>query len=193
MRRSSRSSTLTTGEASSAAVTDSLNNRRAYEINHRIVRPDGTERIVHERAAVTCDAYGKAVRMAGTVQDVTEQRKMEAEILKAQKLESIGVLAGGIAHDFNNLLLGILGNVSVARTYCRPGEKVAGILDEIEKAALRTKGLTRQLLTFSKGGQPVKEPVSIEQVARDTAHIVLRGSNVGCGYSFPGRPVAGRG
>jgi signal transduction histidine kinase len=141
--------------------------------------------MVHERAAVTCDASGKAVRMAGTVQDVTEHRKMEAEILKAQKLESIGVLAGGIAHDFNNLLLGILGNVSVAKTCCAPGEKVSGMLDDIEKAALRTKGLTRQLLTFSKGGQPVKESVSIEQIARDTAHIVLRGSTVTCGYSFP--------
>ena len=170
----------------SAAVTDSLNNRRAYEINHRIVRPDGTERIVHERAAVTCDSSGKAVRMAGTVQDVTEQRKMEAEILKAQKLESIGVLAGGIAHDFNNLLLGVLGNVSVAKTYCRPGEKVSEMLDEIEKAALRTKGLTRQLLTFSKGGQPVRESVSIDQVASYTSHIVLRGSSVSCAFSFPG-------
>jgi CheY-like chemotaxis protein len=119
------------------------------------------------------------------VQDVTEHRKMETEILKAQKLDSIGVLAGGIAHDFNNLLLGVLGNVSVAKTYCRPGEKVAEMLDEIEKAALRTKGLTRQLLTFSKGGQPVKEPVAMEQIARDTAHIVLRGSSVNCGYSFP--------
>jgi len=171
-------------EALSAAVTGALDGRRPYEINHRIVRPDGTERIVHERGAVTRDGGGRAVRMVGTVQDVTEHRKMEAEILKAQKLESIGVLAGGIAHDFNNLLLGILGNVSVAKTYCRPGEKVAGMLDEIEKAAVRTKSLTRQLLTFSRGGQPVKEPVSIEQVARDTAQIVLRGSSVACGYSF---------
>ncbi|CAG1065951.1 two-component system, cell cycle sensor histidine kinase and response regulator CckA [uncultured bacterium] len=167
------------------SVRDALANHRAYEISHRIVRPDGAERIVHERAAVMCDAEGRPVRMAGTVQDVTEHRKMEAEILKAQKLDSIGVLAGGIAHDFNNLLLGVLGNVSVAKTYCRPGEKVAEMLDEIEKAALRTKGLTRQLLTFSKGGQPVKEPVSMEQISRDTAHIVLRGSTVNCGYSFP--------
>lgn len=167
------------------SVSDALVNHRAYEISHRIVRPDGAERIVHERAAVMCDAEGKPARMAGTVQDVTEHRKMEAEILKAQKLDSIGVLAGGIAHDFNNLLLGVLGNVSVAKTYCRPGEKVAEMLDEIEKAALRTKGLTRQLLTFSKGGQPVKEPVAMEQIARDTAHIVLRGSSVNCGYSFP--------
>jgi PAS domain S-box-containing protein len=173
-------------EAVNLAVSDSLNNRKAYEISHRIVRPDGTERVVREMAAVTRDSGGKPVRMAGTVQDVTEQRQMEAEILKAQKLESIGVLAGGIAHDFNNLLLGILGNVSVARTYCAPGEKVAVMLDDIEKAALRTKGLTRQLLTFSRGGQPVKEIVSIEQIARDTAHMVLRGTNVACGYSFPG-------
>ncbi len=173
-------------EAVNLAVSDSLNNRRRYDITHRIVRPDGSERVVHERAAVTCDAGGKPVRMAGTVQDITERRRMEAEILKGQKLDSIGVLAGGIAHDFNNLLLGVLGNVSVAKTYCRPGEKVAEILDDIEKAALRTKGLTRQLLTFSKGGQPMKEPVSMEQLARDTAHIVLRGSSVTCGYSFPG-------
>jgi len=172
-------------ESVNLAVSDSLKRRRPYDITHRIVRPDGSERIVHERAAVTCDAEGKPVRMAGTVQDVTEHRKMEAEILKGQKLESIGVLAGGIAHDFNNLLLGVLGNVSVAKTYCRPGEKVAEILDDIEKAALRTKGLTRQLLTFSKGGQPVREPVAMEQLARDTAHIVLRGSSVTCGYSFP--------
>ena len=168
------------------AVKDAVMSNKPYEISHRIVRPDGTERIVHERAAVTRDGQGNPVRMAGTVQDVTEHRKMEAEILKAQKLDSIGVLAGGIAHDFNNLLLGILGNVSVAKTYCRPGEKVAEMLDEIEKAALRTKSLTRQLLTFSKGGQPVREPVSMEQIARDTAHIVLRGSNVTCGYSFSG-------
>lgn len=173
-------------EALNLAVRDSLKTRRRYEISHRIVRPDGTERIVHERGAVSCDGQGTPVRMAGTVQDVTEHRKMEAEILKAQKLDSIGVLAGGIAHDFNNLLLGILGNVSVAKTYCRPGEKVAEMLDEIEKAAMRTKGLTRQLLTFSKGGQPIRESVSIEQIARDTAHIVLRGSNVSCDYSFPG-------
>ena len=172
-------------EAVNLAVRDALNTRKAYEISHRIVRPDGAERIVHERAAVTCVADGRPVRMAGTVQDVTEHRKMEAEILKAQKLDSIGVLAGGIAHDFNNLLLGIIGNVSVAKTYCRPGEKVAEMLDEIEKAALRTKGLTRQLLTFSKGGQPLREPVSMEQIARDTAHIVLRGSSVSCAYSFP--------
>ena len=172
-------------EAINLAVRDALNNQKTYEISHRIVRPDGTERIVHERGAVMCDGQGNPVRMAGTVQDVTEHRKMEAEILKAQKLDSIGVLAGGIAHDFNNLLLGIIGNVSVAKTYCRPGEKVAEMLDEIEKAALRTKGLTRQLLTFSKGGQPLREPVSMEQIARDTAHIVLRGSSVSCDYSFP--------
>jgi PAS domain S-box-containing protein len=173
-------------DAINLAVRDALDNVKPYDINHRIVQPDGVERMVHEKAAVIRDREGRAIRMAGTVQDITEHRKMEAELLKAQKLDSIGVLAGGIAHDFNNLLLGILGNVSVAKTYCRPGEKVTEMLDEIEKAAMRTKSLTRQLLTFSKGGQPVRESVSMEQIARDTAHIVLRGTNVTCGYSFPG-------
>lgn len=171
-------------EAVQLAVKDALENRRPYEMVHRVLRPDGAERIVNEKAEVTRDADGNPVRMAGTVQDITEHKRLEAEILKAQKLDSIGVLAGGIAHDFNNLLLGILGNVSIAKTFVKPDDSVAGILESIEKAALKTKSLTRQLLTFSKGGEPVREPVSIEQVIKDSAELVLRGSEVVCDYSF---------
>ncbi len=171
-------------EAVQLAVRDAIEKNRPYEMVHRVVRPDGTERLVNERAAVKRDADGRPVRMAGTVQDVTEHKRLEAEILKAQKLDSIGVLAGGIAHDFNNLLLGILGNVSMARTLVRPDDGVAGMLESIEKAALRTKSLTRQLLTFSRGGEPVREPVSIEQVIRDSAELVLRGSETVCDYSI---------
>ncbi|OGP18343.1 MAG: hypothetical protein A2V21_309195 [Deltaproteobacteria bacterium GWC2_55_46] len=172
-------------EAVQLAVREAFNHRKQYEISHRVVRPDGTERIVNEKAEVTWGADGQPLRMAGTVQDVTEHKRLEAEILKAQKLDSIGVLAGGIAHDFNNLLLGILGNVSVAKNYVRPDDQVAAILDSIEKSAMKTKSLTKQLLTFSKGGEPVKEPASIEQIVRDSAELVLRGSNVVCDYSFP--------
>jgi len=171
-------------EAVQISVKGAIENNRPYDMVHRVVQPDGVERIVNEKAEITRDADGRPVRMAGTVQDVTEHKRLEAEILKAQKLDSIGVLAGGIAHDFNNLLLGILGNVSIAKTFVKPDDSVAGILESIEKAALRTKTLTRQLLTFSKGGEPVREPVSIEQIIRDSAELVLRGSEVVCDYSF---------
>ncbi len=167
------------------AVKDALDHGRPYDIRHRVVRPDGTERIVTERAEVVRGPDGEPVRMYGTTQDVTEHKRLEAEILRAQKLDSIGVLAGGIAHDFNNLLLGILGNVSIARNLIKPADRVAGVLDDIEKAALRTKSLTRQLLTFSRGGEPVREPASIEQIVKDSAPLVLRGSEVVCEWSFP--------
>ncbi len=95
------------------------------------------------------------------------------------------MLAGGIAHDFNNLLTAILGNVNLARMYAKPGDKVSVRLEEAEKASVRAKDLTQQLLTFSKGGAPVKKTVSIADVLRDSARFALRGSNVSCSFSIP--------
>jgi len=120
----------------------------------------------------------------GTIRDITEARKMENEILKVEKLESIGVLAGGIAHDFNNFLAGIIGNLSLAKLDTRPGERITPILDDIEKAALRAKNLTQQLLTFSKGGEPVKQTTDLADLVKDAALFALRGSNVRCEFNF---------
>ena len=93
---------------------------------------------------------------------------------KGAKARILGELAGGIAHDFNNLLVGILGNVSIAKEYLKPGEPVYSMMNQIEKAAMRTKSLTSQLLTFSRGGEPVKNVSNITQLVRDTAELVLR-------------------
>lgn len=87
--------------------------------------------------------------------DITDAKKMEQEFFRNQKLESIGLLAGGIAHDFNNLLAAIMGNISLASTLLQPGSRSVSLLAESEKACLRARDLTRQLLTFSKGGAPV--------------------------------------
>jgi nitrogen-specific signal transduction histidine kinase/ActR/RegA family two-component response regulator len=114
------------------------------------------------------------------LRDVTENKRIEEELIKAQKLESLGVLAGGIAHDFNNLLTAILGNVSLAKMYADGQEKVIQRLDEAEKASLRAKDLTQQLLTFAKGGAPVKRTASISDVVKDSVKFALRGSNVRC-------------
>lgn len=119
------------------------------------------------------------------VHDLTERRKMEEELLKVQKLESLGVLAGGIAHDFNNILMAILGNVSLARISAGSEKKVRERLAETEKACARAQELTRQLLTFSKGGAPIKRVMSIARLIEDSATFSLRGSNVRCFLSIP--------
>jgi CheY-like chemotaxis protein len=110
---------------------------------------------------------------------------MEGELLRAQKLDSLGILAGGIAHDFNNLIIGILGNISLIKSFMVQQDEAYGIVKDIEKAALRTRDLTRQLLTFSKGGYPVKKIASIIEIMRDSARFALSGSNVKCQFSIP--------
>ena len=109
--------------------------------------------------------------------DITRERKIEQELTKAEKLESVGILAGGIAHDFNNILTAILGNIIVARMSGKPGEKAYDLLTEAEQASLRARDLTRQLLTFSKGGAPIRNPASIKQLLEETAGFSLRGSS----------------
>jgi CheY-like chemotaxis protein len=110
---------------------------------------------------------------------------MEEEVLKSEKLESIGVLAGGIAHDFNNILAAIMGNVSLVKMRTGLDNKGRELLGEVEKAAARATALTKQLLTFSKGGAPVKKMASIPEIIRESASFALRGSNTRCSFDIP--------
>jgi PAS domain S-box-containing protein len=114
------------------------------------------------------------------VRDLTVQKRMEEEMMRAQKLESIGVLAGGIAHDFNNLLGAILGNISLAKICMQSEEKCRQKLATAEQACMRAKDLVHQLLTFSRGGAPVKEAASVSTVIEESCQFSLRGSNVKC-------------
>ena len=108
----------------------------------------------------------------------------KVELLKAQKLELIGVLAGGIAHDFNNILTAILGNISLARYQMNEPEKVALRLKEAESAAARARDLTQQLLTFARGGDPVKKVVQVPDLLKEAAAFALHGSHAGCAFDF---------
>jgi len=130
------------------------------------------------------DASGEIVNYVAVKRDVTEEIKLEEELLKGRKLESVGVLAGGIAHDFNNILAAILGNISLALTTVDPKDEIYELLIESEKASLRAKDLTQQLLTFAKGGEPVKKIAAIDEIIKDSAGFVLRGSNVRCDFKF---------
>ncbi len=116
--------------------------------------------------------------------DISDRKKMQEEMLKSQKLESLGVLAGGIAHDFNNILTGILGNISLVNRQLDPSGSMARRLESCEKAAVRASELTQQLLTFARGGEPVRKKIDPDRLIRESAAFVLRGSNVSCEFAL---------
>jgi PAS domain S-box-containing protein len=130
------------------------------------------------------DLDGCCSQLLAVAIDITARRQAEQELLKTQKLESIALLAGGIAHDFNNILTGILGNVSLAKMYAPPNEALRARLSEAERAALRARDLTQQLLTFSKGGAPVRRPLRLASLVREAATFALRGSNLSVDFSL---------
>jgi len=119
------------------------------------------------------------------VAEISEKKWFEEELFKVQKLESLGVLAGGIAHDFNNILTIILGNIEEARISLPPGKKAGEQLTVAEQAAIKARGITQQLLTFAKGGAPIKKVVSLPQFIRESVDFSLRGANVRAEYSIP--------
>ncbi len=134
------------------------------------------------RAFETADGE---LRYVGILRDITDRKRYEEELFKSEKLESLGVLAGGIAHDFNNLLTVILGNISVSKMNLTPQDKIYTRLTEAENASFRARDLTSQLLTFSKGGAPVKEYVhTLGDLIRDTASFAVSGSKVKCEFDI---------
>ena len=154
--------------------------------NHTIlIGRDGKEYVIADSGAPIRDSQNKIIGAVLVFRDITEKRKMEEELVKVQKLESLGVLAGGIAHDFNNFLTAIIGNLSLAKMDREPGDRALTLLDEMEKASLQAKNLTQQLLTFSKGGEPVKKSVELAKLVKTAANFSLRGSNVRCDFSIP--------
>jgi len=149
----------------------------------RIVCKSGDIKWV-ELAAVLITWEGKPA-ILNFLNDVTDRRRLEDERQRVEKLESVGLLAGGIAHDFNNILTAILGNISLASMEAAPGSELQNSLQKAEKASLRAKDLNLQLLTFSKGGAPVKTLASLPELLRDTAVFALRGSNIKSHFSIP--------
>ncbi len=133
-------------------------------------------------SAITMQGRRLAV---GIIRDITARKQAQAELIKGEKLKSLGVLAGGIAHDFNNILMVILGNLRLAQHYLTASPRAAAKIEEAEKACLSASGLTRQLLTFSKGGDPVRETASLAELIRESAGFILRGGNIAARYHIP--------
>ncbi len=156
---------------------------RDYEI--RLMRKDGRALHCLLTASLRLSADGSVFGYQGIIRDITEEKKIEQERLTMQKLDSIGLLAGGIAHDFNNILTAIIGNISLAMMYASPKSELGVRLTDAEKAALRARDLTQQLLTFSKGGEPIKKAMYLNNLIRESANFSLRGSNVAHDVSIP--------
>ena len=138
--------------------------------------------ILQVTAATRCifDDEGRHHGCVTVLRHITQQVEAEDELLKAEKLSSISLLAGGIAHDFNNMLTTILGNISMVRIDLDRKDKNSSRLIAAEKATLQAKSLTQQLLTFSKGGTPLLEEATISEMVDECAQFILRGSNVKC-------------
>lgn len=145
----------------------------------------GKQLLIRRRVAPTHDSTGQVTGAVFVYRDVSQEQKAEQELLRASKLESIGLLAGGIAHDFNNVLTGIVGNLSLLREHPGLPFEVTERLALLERSAYKARQLTMQLLTFAKGGSPIKQTASIVEVIRESAEFALRGSNLKAEFDFP--------
>ncbi len=149
-------------------------------INYTFLRKDGSRFPGEISVALLHDPGGAPDGFIGVIRDCTERLRLEAEAFRAQKLESLGTLAGGIAHDFNNILTGIISNVAMARVEIGRETAAGRMLDDAERAAVRASGLTRQLLTFSKGGAPLIQTIESGKMIREAVRFCLSGTNVRC-------------
>ncbi len=150
-----------------------------------LINRDGRERIIADSGAPIRDKNGNMIGVVLVFRDITDEQRLTEELLKYEKLKSIGVLAGGIAHDFNNILTGIMGNISLAKMFAQDTEKVRKRLDEAEKASYLARELTQQLLTFSRGGAPVKTTASIAEYVQEAVNFALRGSKLKAEFFIP--------
>ena len=192
---------------------DSVVGRRCYEVSHKTLRPcheegeecavrhvfetgepytalhkhpdaKGAILYVETKAFPLKDDTGAVTSVIETVNNITEKHLLEEEQLKSQKLEAIGTLAGGIAHDFNNLLQGVFGYISMAKMTLEQKERSLAMLEQAEKALNMSVNLTTQLLTFSKGGKPVKKKIPLQSVIENSVRFALSGSRADYRITF---------
>jgi two-component system cell cycle sensor histidine kinase/response regulator CckA len=144
-----------------------------HEFEYRMIAKDG--RVVWLRDLVTVEASGAVpLRLRGVMFDVTERKLLEAQLMQAQKMESVGRLAGGIAHDFNNLLTVIIGCTELSTATLPPASPARGNLREILQAALRARDLTRQLLAFARREVAESRILSLDDLVIATSKLLRR-------------------
>ncbi|HET6461758.1 MAG TPA: PAS domain S-box protein, partial [Syntrophales bacterium] len=159
----------------------------AYEATDFFPELGDTGKWLRFTAAAIRDSQGNLVGVIETLEDVTERKRAEAESMRVEKLESLGIFAGGIAHDFNNLLSVMLRNIFAAKLFVtdEQQEVLGEGLEIAEKAGLQAKELAHRLITFAKGGEPVRRIGSISQLLMDSVDLSLGGFNIRREFSLP--------
>ncbi len=143
-----------------------------------IPQPDGSQKKYDVIKVPIFNTDGSRKGLVVLGRDITERKLAEEELQKMAKLKSVGILAGGIAHDFNNILMGLFGNISIAKLELSEDHPAFKFLSKAEKSMDRATRLTNQLLTFAKGGEPVRKNVPLGTLVRDIVRFDLSGSNV---------------
>lgn len=176
-----------TGKSAEFLFDKALKTGKTINLGNKItlLTKDSSKKIIAGNCSPIKNKSGNIIGVVLVFNDIIEKELIDREVIKARKLESLGLLAGGIAHDFNNLLTAILGNIGLAMAYLPPEHKTYKRLEEGEKATLKARDLVNQLLTFSKGGEPVKKILSIAVLIKETATLALIGSNVRCEFFIP--------
>lgn len=158
-------------------------NYKGEEISYRFRHKNGSY-VMFESTGKIYQTAANQLRAVIVSRDITLRKQMEREMMKSSKLEALGILAGGIAHDFNNILMGIAGNLNLAKKRLEAPEKAMEVILRAEKVAYKAKNLTEQLITFSKGGMPIKKILSLKELIIDSVKFSITGSNVACSFSF---------
>jgi len=143
-----------------------------------------SEHVIEQVASPIRDNKNEVAGVVLVFRDITERQRNEAERRKAETLEQLGLLAGGIAHDFNNLLTAIIGNISLASLLLPPDDEMASRLNDAKNASLRARDLAQQLLTFARGGAPIKKTASMGKLIQDTVSFSLRGTHSRSEFTF---------
>jgi PAS domain S-box-containing protein len=155
---------------------------RRYVTQKRYLRKDGDSLWAALAVSVMHDASGVFLQYLVVLEDISARRRAEEELQRANRIEALKVFAGGIAHDFNNLLSGMLGYFDLARLELPEHHPAAEHLDRSFPAFERAKDLARQMLTFAKGGAPLKQPLALPELLRSSCQLALSGSNIRCDY-----------
>ncbi|MCP4997109.1 MAG: transporter substrate-binding domain-containing protein [Gammaproteobacteria bacterium] len=145
-----------------------------YRIQHRVLFPDNTERVLEQQGQVTFNDEGVALQIFGTTQDITERKQSEQTLRRAQKMDAVGQLTGGIAHDFNNLLGIIIGNLDFLKRLVSEDGKSMKRVNSASKAALRAADLTKQLLGFSRKQAGETHSTDVNQIIRSMESLIAR-------------------
>ena len=167
-------------------IENTINNGGRYDSTYRIVTHDNTLKWVHAIGESVIAEDGTLVEISGSVQEISSLKAVEEELYRMQKLKSLGVLAGGIAHDFNNIHTMVFGNISLALNNMADSQPGYRDLRQAEKAIHRASNLSNQLLTFAKGGNPVKTPLQLDVLIKNLVSMDLAGSNIKPELRLPG-------